>query len=192
MNLLASARSSRKSAKALCDHRIETPWPPSGVGGSGFEPAGPQPSKLNPVAMGREAYAWGSRMDQVVLEIRSCPLSARDGQFAQSDCVVATLFFIIGLALNVTTLCLGIRISAPVVGLRPLRGRFVRTTKIPKPEIFTGSPLSRKALMISNVPSTRLVASSFETCAFLQSWLTISAFVVVISARRSTRHAVRS
>jgi len=61
MNLLASARSWRKSAKALCDHRIETPWRPSGVGGSGFEPAGPQPSKLNPVAMGREPTLGGAR-----------------------------------------------------------------------------------------------------------------------------------
>lgn len=72
MNLLASARSWRKSAKALCDHRIETPWRPSGVGGSGFEPAGPQPSKLNPVAAG--SLRLGEQENQVVLEIRSCPL----------------------------------------------------------------------------------------------------------------------
>ena len=66
MNLLASARSSRKSAKALCDHRIETPWRPSGVGGSGFEPAGPQPSKLNPVAMAG-SLRLGEQENQVVV-----------------------------------------------------------------------------------------------------------------------------
>ena len=37
---------------------------------------------------------------------------------------------------------------------------------------------------LEGVPSTRLVESSFETCAFSQSRLTISAFVIVISARK--------
>lgn len=151
MNLLASARSWHKSARALWDHRIEIPWRPPCCWGSDFESAGPQPSKL-------KQFLWagslrlGKEVNQVenIGRIRSCsPFPWGEGQIVQSDCVVVMLFFIIELALNVTTVCPGIRISAPVVGSRPLRGRFVRTRNLPKPEIFTGSPLSRKALMIS-------------------------------------------
>ena len=57
--------------------------------------------------------------------------------------IVLRLFFRIWLALNVRTLRPTIIISSPVWGFRPLRGRLVFTTKLPKPEILTFSPFSR-------------------------------------------------
>jgi hypothetical protein len=65
--------------------------------------------------------------------------------------MLLTVFFIAGPGLKVKTLCAGITISAPVVGLRPLRSLLVRTAKLPKFLIFTFSPRSKEALMISNV-----------------------------------------
>ena len=41
--------------------------------GSGFEPAGPQPSKLNQL-LWAGSLCFGEQENQVILEIRSCPL----------------------------------------------------------------------------------------------------------------------
>jgi hypothetical protein len=63
------------------------------------------------------------------------------------------VFFIAGAGLKVKTLCAGITISAPVVGLRPLRSLLVRMAKLPKFLIFTFSPHSKETLMLSKVAS---------------------------------------
>ena len=67
----------------------------------------------------------------------------------QSDCVVATAFFIAGAALKLKTFLATMTISLPVLGLRPLREFFLRTAKMPKFFIFTFSPRSKEALIIS-------------------------------------------
>src|SRR5690606_32440603 len=58
------------------------------------------------------------------------------------------------------TLRASITISLPVWGLRPIRSFFSRTSKLPKPEIFTFSPRSRLCLMVSKTVST-ISADSF-------------------------------
>src|SRR5690606_27564451 len=50
--------------------------------------------------------------------------------------------------------------GSPVLGLRPMRARFSRTWKTPKPESFTVSPRSRDSTMSSSVRST----SSEHSC----------------------------
>src|ERR1051326_8473383 len=82
------------------------------------------------------------------------------------DAPVLRLFLRIWLGLKVRTLRPAMMISSPVCGLRPLRGRFVFTTKLPKPETLTFSPFSRQPLIISNVASTTSVASFFEKPTF--------------------------
>src|SRR5438034_1213807 len=72
-------------------------------------------------------------------------------------------------------------ISSPVCGLRPLRGRFSFTTKLPKPEILTFSPRSRRRFTISKIDSTTSVASFFEKPTFSYMRSTISAFVMVMA-----------
>src|SRR6266705_2956205 len=72
-------------------------------------------------------------------------------------------------------------ISSPVCGLRPLRGRFSFTTKLPKPEILTFSPRSRRCFTISKIDSTTSVASFFEKPTFSYMRSTISAFVMVMA-----------
>ena len=66
------------------------------------------------------------------------------------------------LGLNESTRRPEITISSPVWGLRPLRGRFSLITKLPKPEILTFSPCSRRALMTSKIDSTTSAASFLE------------------------------
>jgi hypothetical protein len=76
------------------------------------------------------------------------------------------VFFSTWLALNVKTRRPEMTISSPVCGLRPLRGRFSLTTKLPKPEIFTFSPRSSRTLTSSKMDSTTSVASFFENPTF--------------------------
>jgi len=92
--------------------------------------------------------------------------------------MLLTVFFIAGPGLKVKTLCAGITISAPVVGLRPLRSLLVRTAKLPKFLIFTFSPRSKEALMISKVALTKFVASILESPFFSEIRATISALVM--------------
>ena len=98
----------------------------------------------------------------------------------QSDYVVATAFFIAGAALKLKTFLAAMTISLPVLGLRPLREFFLRRTKTPKFFIFTFSPRSKEALIISNVASTILMPSLCESLFLSHIRSTISALVIVI------------
>jgi len=93
----------------------------------------------------------------------------------QSDCVVATAFFIAGAALKLKTFLATMTISLPVLGLRPLREFFLRTAKMPKFFIFTFSPRSKEALIILNVASTVLMPSLREGLFLSHTRSTISA-----------------
>src|SRR5262245_21933364 len=54
-----------------------------------------------------------------------------------------SMFLSTWLGLKVSTRRALIGIGSPVCGLRPMRRFFSRTTKLPKPEIFTRSPRDR-------------------------------------------------
>src|SRR5438093_1234269 len=70
------------------------------------------------------------------------------------------------LALKVSTRRPEMTISSPVCGFRPFRGRFSFTTKLPKPEILTFSPCSRRSFSNSKIDSTTSVASFLEKPTF--------------------------
>src|SRR5262249_13592019 len=82
-------------------------------------------------------------------------------------------------ALNVSTRRPEMVISAPVCGLRPLRGRFSLTTKFPKPEILTFSPRCRRSFMMAKMDSTTSLASFLENPTFSYTRSTMSPFVMV-------------
>ena len=52
--------------------------------------------------------------------------------------------------LNAGVFCLGILISSPVRGLRPVLATLVRISNVPKPEITTFSPVSKVSEIVSN------------------------------------------
>ena len=49
----------------------------------------------------------------------------------------------------------GIGTTTPFLGLRPIRSPLDRTTKLPKPDSFTGSPLASAAAISCKTISTR-------------------------------------
>ena len=108
----------------------------------------------------RDRSGHGEFIDVSMLEATLITMDDEEGD------IVLRLFFRIWLALNVRTLRPTIMISSPVWGFRPLRGRLVFTTKLPKPEILTFSPFSKQPLMMSKVDSTTSVASFLEKPIF--------------------------
>ena len=59
--------------------------------------------------------------------------------------------------LNTSTRRAGIGVFSPVLGLRPIRCRLLRTTKEPKDDSFTDSPRSRQFMISLNTNSTKAV-----------------------------------
>jgi hypothetical protein len=56
--------------------------------------------------------------------------------------------------------------SVPVLGLRPIRCPFLRTTKVPNDESFTISPRSRQAVSSLSTVSARAADSIRDRAAF--------------------------
>src|SRR3990170_692003 len=82
------------------------------------------------------------------------------------------------LGLKVITVLASMVISEPVWGFLPRRAFFLRTTKFPKPDIFTLSPFSSELLIVSKTLSTTSETSFFEQPTFSKAVSTRSALVI--------------
>src|SRR5438067_7642448 len=141
--------------------------------------AGPEDAELRlPVAQHVRLHADQLR-DLADLEVE--PVGQRDGAHvpplaAGGGPPPFIVFLSTWLALKVRTRRPEMTISSPVCGFRPLRGRSSFTTKLPKPEILTFSPCSRRSFTSSKIDSTTSVASFLENPTFPYFRRTMSAF----------------
>jgi len=70
-------------------------------------------------------------------------------------------------------------IGSPVRGLRPVEALRLATEKVPKPTRRTSSPLASAAVIVSNTPSTALVASLRES-PLASATAPISSFLFIV------------
>ena len=81
--------------------------------------------------------------------------------------------------LNTSTRRAGIGVFSPVLGLRPIRWRLLRTTKEPKNDNFTDLPRSRQFMISLNTNSTKAVDCArdrralFDAAAYRSSRLMV-------------------
>src|SRR5438477_11583859 len=105
-------------------------------------------------------------MHQALFPTPECSLWARLGYFSSpyESALIRCLRMAEGL--NTITRRGEIGTSLPVLGLRPTRWPFLRTTKEPNEESFTVSPRSRQSVISFSTISTSVADSVRETPTF--------------------------